>query len=180
MKTGLKLTLIGTLLAVAGLAYSQGPMGWQHGGQYVGMQGMRGMQQERMGGINPTQMQARFDARNAELKAQLKITAEQEAAWNAYTEAMKPAASMMNFQRPDPAEMAKLTTPERLDKMQQLRAQRMGDMFAATDKHVAATKALYAALTPEQQKTFDAAALPGECGAGGHQYGPRQHMWQPA
>ncbi len=180
MKTGLKLTLIGTLLAAAGLAYSQGPMGGQHGAMSgCDMQGQQGMQHERMGKMDPAKMQARVDARNAALKAQLKITAEQEAAWSTYTDAMKPGVGMMNHARPDPAELAKLSTPERLDKMQQLRAQRMSDMSAAMDKHTTATKALYAALTPEQQKVFDAAAMPGQRGAG-HQHGPRQRMNQPA
>jgi len=188
MKTSLKLTLIGTLLAAAaGLAYSQGPMGGQRGGMgcdggmqgMQGMQSMQGMKHDRMGKMDPAKMQARLDARNAALKTQLKITSSQEAAWNAYTDAMKPGAGMMNHQRPDPAEMAKLTTPERLDKMQQLRAQHMSDMTVAMDKHATATKALYASLTPEQQKLFDAAAMPGQRGMA-QQRGPGQRAGKPA
>lgn len=185
MKTSLKLTLIGTLLAAAaGLAYSQGPMGGQRGGMgcdggMQGMQGMQGMKHDRMGQMDPAKMQARVDARNAALKAQLKITPTQESAWTAYTDAMKPGLGMMNHQRPDLAEMAKLTTPERLDKMQQLRAQRMSDMTAAMEQHSTATKALYAALTPEQQKVFDAAAMPGQRGMGQHR-GPGKRQAQPA
>lgn len=48
--------------------------------------------------------------------------------------------------------MAKLPTPERIDKMKALRSQHMSDMTTAMDKRGEATKALYAALTPEQQK----------------------------
>lgn len=175
MKTSLKLSLITGLLLAAGFAYSQGPMGGQCDGMgpQGGMQGMQGMKHDRMGRMDPTRMQAMIDKRNANLKAQLKITAAQEAAWSAYTDAMKPGAGMMNHQRPDPAEMAKLTTPERLDKMQALRAQRMGEMSAAMEKHTQATKALYAQLTPEQQKLFDAAAMPGQRGAQGGQRGPK-------
>ena len=40
--------------------------------------------------------------------------------------------------------------------MRALRNQRMAEMNAAMDKRGEATKAFYAALTPEQQKTFDA------------------------
>lgn len=172
MKTSLKISLISGLLLAAGLAYSQGPMGGPCDG--MGPQGgMHGMQHDRMGGMDPTRMQAMVDRRNANLKAQLKITAEQEAAWNAYTEAMKPGANMMNHQRPDPAEMAKLTTPERIDRMQALRAQHMGEMSAAMEKRAQATKTLYAQLTPEQQKLFDAAAMPGQRGAQGGHRGPK-------
>ncbi|MDD5029664.1 MAG: Spy/CpxP family protein refolding chaperone, partial [Rhodoferax sp.] len=163
MKTSLKLSLITGLLLAAGFAYSQGPMSGQCDGmgQPGAMQGHT-MKGDRMGKLDPARMQARIDQRNTALKAQLKLTPTQEPAWTAYTDAMKAGAGMMSQQRPDPAEIAKLTTPERLDKMQQLRAQRMGDMSAAMDQHTVATKALYAALTPEQQKVFDAAATPGQ------------------
>jgi len=161
MKTGLKLSLLGALLVAAGFAYSQGPMGGQCDGM-AGMQGMQGMRHDRMGKMDPARMQAMIDKRNANLKNQLKITADQQAAWRAYTDAMKPGAAMQNHQRPDPAEMAKLSTPERLDKMQTLRAQHMAEMSAAMDKRAQATKALYAVLTPEQQKLFDAAMMHGQ------------------
>jgi len=176
MKTGLKLSLVGALLVAAGFAYSQGPMGGQCDGmpgQHFGMQGMQGMRHDRMGKMDATRMQAMMDKRNAVLKAQLKITAEQEAAWSAYTDAMKPGAGMMNHQRPDPVEMAKLTTPQRLDKMQELRAQHMSEMGAAMEKHTQSTKNLYAALTPEQQKVFDSAAMPGQRHSMGGQRGPK-------
>jgi protein CpxP len=49
-----------------------------------------------------------------------------------------------------------LTTPQRIDKMKEMRTQRMADMSAAMDKRGEATKTFYAALTPDQQKVFDA------------------------
>lgn len=110
-----------------------------------------------MGHRDPAKMQAFVAKHQAELKAKLKITASQEAAWTAYTAAMQPPARM--GERPTPeqrAEFNKLTTPERIDKMRALRTQRMADMTTAMDKRGEATKALYAALSPEQQKTFDA------------------------
>jgi Spy/CpxP family protein refolding chaperone len=161
MKSSLKLSLIAGLLAVAGVAYSQSPMmGGQCDPAMGGMQG-HGMRHDRMGKMDPVKMQAMMDKRNAALKAQLKLTPAQEAAWTTYTTAMKPPADMMTRQRPDPAEMAKLTTPERIDKMKALRTQHMNDMNAFMDKHAEATKAFYAVLTPEQQKTFDASAMMG-------------------
>lgn len=62
----------------------------------------------------------------------------------------------MMGQRTDYAELAKLPTPERIDKMKALRTEHMNAMNAAMDKHADATKAFYATLTPEQQKVFDA------------------------
>jgi Spy/CpxP family protein refolding chaperone len=52
-------------------------------------------------------------------------------------------------------ELARLTTPERIDRMRQLRA----EQTAAMDRRFEATKAFYAQLTPPQQKAFDEASL---------------------
>lgn len=111
----------------------------------------------KMGRHDPAKMQAWMAKRQAELKAKLKLTPAQEGAWTSYTTAMKPPAHM--GQRPTAeqrAEFDKLTTPERIDKMRALRTQRMADMNAAMDQRGEATKAFYAALSPEQQKVFDA------------------------
>ena len=64
---------------------------------------------------------------------------------------MKPTP----HQRPERGEFAKLTTPERIDRMRALRAQRNAEM----DKRMDATKGFYAVLTAEQKKTFDAESL---------------------
>lgn len=84
----------------------------------------------------------------AAFKDKLQITAAQEGAWNTFTEAMQPGR---RHARLDAQDMAQLTTPERIDRMRALRAQRN----AEADRRGDATKALYAALTPAQQKTFD-------------------------
>ncbi|MBK9443104.1 MAG: Spy/CpxP family protein refolding chaperone [Comamonadaceae bacterium] len=177
MKSIFKISLIAGLLAAAAASYAMGPMGGQCD-MGAGMHGRHGMQQGRMGHMDPAKMQAMMDKRHAALKDQLKLTAAQEPAWTAFSAAMKPMMpDMMNKQRPDPAEMAKLSTPERIDKMKTLRAQHMSDMTAAMDKRGEAAKTFYAVLTPEQQKTFDAHALqamggkrggkPGHGGMGG-------------
>lgn len=111
-------------------------------------------------------MTERHAARQAQLKAELKITAAQEPAWNAYVartahEPRKPVAA---------EDWSKLTTPQRLDKMQAHKAERDAQMTQRID----ATKAFYAQLTPEQQKTFDMqsglqrAGMKGEHRMGGH------------
>jgi protein CpxP len=111
-----------------------------------------------MGRHDPAKMQAWMAKRQADMKAKLKITPAQEGAWTAFTAAMQPPAPMMgNRMGPDQrAEMDKLTTPERIDKMKAMRTQRMADMSAQMDKRDEAAKSLYAALSPEQRKTFDA------------------------
>ncbi|UUZ70195.1 Spy/CpxP family protein refolding chaperone [Polaromonas sp. P2-4] len=122
---------------------------------------------DRMGRHDPAKMQAWMAKRQAELKAILKITPAQEGAWTSYTAAMQPPA---HGARPTPeqrAEFDKLTTPERIDKMRALRGQRMAEMTAAMDKRGDATKTFYAALSPEQKKTFDAEHK-GRMGRGGH------------
>jgi periplasmic protein CpxP/Spy len=96
-------------------------------------------------------MQERMAARMAELKQKLQVSAGQEAAWNTWTAAMKPAP----HQRGERGEYDKLTTPERIDRMRALRALRNAEM----DKRMDATKGFYAVLTPEQKKTFDAESL---------------------
>jgi periplasmic protein CpxP/Spy len=110
---------------------------------------------ERMEHHDPARMQAMMAKHQAALKAQLKLTPAQEGAWTSYTAAMQPPAHT----RPTAeqrAEFDKLTTPQRIDKMRSMRSQRMTDMNAAMDRRGDATKAFYAALTPEQQKVFDA------------------------
>ncbi len=120
------------------------------------------MAREHHGRFDPARMQEHMARRQAALKQKLQLTAAQEPAWNAYTSAMKPTA---NFQRPDRAEFAKLTTPERIDRMRAMHTARAAEM----DKRADATKAFYAALTPEQKKVFDAET------ARGHRGGAMRH-----
>jgi Spy/CpxP family protein refolding chaperone len=129
-----------------------------------------------MGRHDPAKMQARMAKHQTELKAKLKLTPAQEGAWTAFTASMQPPAHMA---RPTPeqrAELDKLSTPERIDKMRALRTQRMADMNAAMDKRGEATKTFYAALNPEQQKTFDAEHKKMRDGRG---HGPRGAGMQP-
>jgi periplasmic protein CpxP/Spy len=103
--------------------------------------------------------QERMAKHQAELKAKLKITPAQEGAWTTFAASMQPPAGGMVGMRHDPkvkAEMDKLTTPERIDKMRAMRAERMTTMNAEMDKRGAATKAFYAVLSSEQKAVFDA------------------------
>ena len=89
------------------------------------------------------------------LKAALKLSPAQEAAWATFTSAMQPPGQGTQ-KRPNREEMAQLTTPQRIEKMQALKAERDADMA----KRMEATKACYTTLTPEQQKVFDQQSHP--------------------
>ncbi len=104
--------------------------------------------QERREGFDPARMHERMAERQARLKQKLGITPAQESAWAGWTAAIQPPA---NWRRPDRAEFERLTTPERIDRMRTLRTERMARM----DQRADATKTFYAALSPEQKKTFD-------------------------
>lgn len=169
MKSVLKPLAMTLVLAASGFSVFAASPGDGATGMGGGMAMHDGMGHPGRGPMDPAKMQARMDKRNAELKTQLKITATQEAAWSTYVAAMKPPASMM-AKPAEWAEIAKLPTPERIDKMKALRTQRMADMSATMDKHGEATKALYATLTPEQKKVFDARSM-GRQGRDGHMGG---------
>lgn len=116
----------------------------------------QGYSGQRMGHHDPAKMQAMMAKRQADMKAKLNITPAQEGAWTSFTAAMQPPAMMGSRPTPEQrAEFDKLGTPERIDKMRALRAQRMTEMNAMMDKRGEATKVFYAALTPEQKKVFD-------------------------
>lgn len=138
------------------------PVATQKGPSAHGGPGAEGMHHR-----DPAKMQAFIAKRLAELKTKLKITPEQEPAWAAFTGSMKPPAPPARGER---AEFAKLTTPERLDRLHALRVARNLEM----DKREDATKTFYGALNADQKTTFDAESLRmlERMGPGGHG-GPR-------
>jgi protein CpxP len=133
-----------------------------------------GMEQAHRGmdrGQFRERMERRMAERQAYLKQKLALTPAQEGAWTAWTNAMKPPAQAM--QRPNREEMAKLTTPERIDRMRAMRTERQAQM----DKRMDATKVFYGALTADQKKVFDQESMRfmggKRGGMGGH--GGRHH-----
>jgi periplasmic protein CpxP/Spy len=93
-------------------------------------------------------MQQHMAKRQAELHDKLKLNASQETAWKAYVARMTPAARP---QRPDRSEFDQLPAPQRMEKMLAM----MKEGEARMTDRIAATKAFYEVLTPEQKKTFD-------------------------
>lgn len=117
--------------------------------------------------------QAHKAKRTAALKEQLKLSPNQEPAWNSYMASMQQGDGHARLDRKD---MHKLTTPERIDHMRALRAQHA----AEADRRGEATKAFYTVLTPEQQKTFDARTHRMGPHGGHGKHGHRGHGDKPA
>ena len=147
MKSIFKPLLITAMLATAGLgAYAQdasGPPPGAHGTYHHGQ-------------MDPAKRQEMMAKHAAALKAKLNLTATQEGAWSTYMAAMQAspgmAASMDGGNREKMhADMAALTTPQRIDKMKEMKSQHDAEMTKRGD----ATKLFYAALSPAQQKVFD-------------------------
>lgn len=131
---------VGVALAVAAGTYSQ-----PFGGMGPGM-GM-GPGHGPMAGVDPATM---VDSHLSYMKTQLKITADQESAWQAFAvEAKQQAAGMQALH----AQMWDTTgtAPDRMALHAQAMQQRATGMATITD----AFKALYAVLTPEQKAIAD-------------------------
>lgn len=159
MKVNFKPVVLATVLATSALvALAQSGPGPAAGpGAGPGMHQPDGERQARQ----HKRMEEDMAKRAADLKAKLKLSAEQESNWNAFLAAMKPPARASMPKRED---LAKLSTPERLDKMNELRKQR----DAAFEQRDAATRTFYGALTAEQKKVFD------ESTARSHRHGPHR------
>lgn len=136
-------------------AYGAGPgmMGWDTGhgmgprGGY-GPGAGHGWMDPRGGGtgFNPG---SNAEARLAYLKSELKITAEQEAAWNAYSSAVKQqAADMLAFR----TAMFNAQTPQDRVTLHADHAKQRATGFENLDKGL---RELYAVLTPEQKTQAD-------------------------
>jgi Spy/CpxP family protein refolding chaperone len=89
-----------------------------------------------------------MEQHHMKLLAALKLTPDQEGAWKKLMDSEQPMAGP---QPANPAEWAKLTTPERAEMM----LERMKLHQAKQVEHVAALKEFYAALTLEQKKIFE-------------------------
>lgn len=104
---------------------------------------------------------AKWEAHRAEhlaaLKLKLKLKPEQEAAWSAFATASQAGMRAMHEgKQAERDEFAKLTTPQRLDKM----LAKADERRAQLAERAKAVKTFYAQLTPEQQGVFDAESMP--------------------
>ena len=103
-------------------------------------------------------------------KAQLRQAVLRDLSW-LFNATQPPADIAQRMSRENRAdkhkEMLAMTTPQRIDRMNAMKAQRDAHMAARND----ATLALYIALSPEQQKVFDDSTMRGRNGMGDHQRG---------
>lgn len=120
-------------------------------------------------------MQERAQAKAKALHDILNIAPDQEAAFQTFIASMTPPEGrgpMDGDHERD--EMAALTTPERLDKM----AARMAEHQATFQRRADAIRRFYSALSPAQQRAFD--AMPGMMGGHpGPGWGGEEHMDPP-
>jgi hypothetical protein len=121
-----------------------GPMGGEMGRM---METMRPMMAGGMG--MPFE---HVEGRIAYLKAELKITDAESTPWNAFADTMRVDAAAMKTMHEGMRKMAvPTTTPDRMSAQRMM----MSDRMAMMDRSETSTKALYAALSPEQRTSFD-------------------------
>jgi protein CpxP len=85
------------------------------------------------------------------LKSDLKLTASQEAGWTEWAEKMKGDGKGWEEKRKNEESWAGLPAPDRMEKMLAFSKAHI----ARQEARLAATKAFYATLSPEQRTAFD-------------------------
>ena len=141
----LSVVLVGMALAAVMPAQAQPMMG------EMGMHHDEGRMHERMA--------KQWDRREIELKAKLHLAPAQEPAWNFFIQGMKVPATPL-AQPVDREALAKLSTPERMEKMNAVHEANLATMQAHIKQRTEATRTFYNQLSVEQQKVFDAETLP--------------------
>lgn len=122
--------------------------------------GMRGAPSAEMKAMHEAMMKQHIE----DLKTVLRLRPDQEAALQAFVAAHHPKMMERKDDGPPKGPEA-LTTPQRLDRM----AKREAEMKARGDQMRQALTTFYAALSPDQQKVFDALMrLQGPGPMGGH------------
>ena len=145
---------IGSLaVAQPGAGYCDGPMGMMGGG-------MRGMK------ADPA---ARADQHLNRLKADLKLTPQQEPLWQAFAEKARAEAGKGMAAMRDGAQDLSLSAPERMARMTEIMKQRVTVMESVH----AAFKQMYDSLSTEQKRVADIHAA--RMGPMGHHHGPKGH-----
>ncbi len=133
-------------IAAAAFAHSEGGPGFAPcAGDHPGMG--QGHRSGPWGGKDPV---AFAENRLAHLKVDLKISAQQEGAWQAFTVKAKKQAEEMQAVR-SKLPQAAATAPERMAQ----RSEMMRAGLAGMESMTAAFKDLYAALSPEQKAIAD-------------------------
>lgn len=114
--------------------------------------------------FDAAKMAEHMEKRQQKLHDALKITSEQETAWQTYISAVK---SDLHAAHADRVAMKDLPAPQRMEKHIELAKRHTAIM----ENHLNALKTFYAVLTPEQQKIMDKAVTRHHR----HQRGTRRH-----
>jgi len=141
----LSVLLAGSALAAVVPAQAQPMMG------EMGMHHDEGRMHERM--------TKHWEQRQAELKSKLHLAAAQEPAWNTFVQGMKIPTKPL-AQSIDREALAKLSTPERMEKINAVHEANLAAMQTHIKQRTEATRTFYNQLSVEQQKVFDAETLP--------------------
>jgi hypothetical protein len=144
-RLAVSILLTGSALATVIPAQAQPMMG------DMGMHHNEGSGHERMA--------KRWEQGQAGLKNKLHLTSAQEPAWNNFVQGMKVPAKSLTPPLDHDA-LAKLTTPERIEKMTAAHEANLATMQTHIKQRTEATRAFYSQLSGEQQKVFDAESLP--------------------
>jgi protein CpxP len=100
-----------------------------------------------------------WEKRRAELKTKLQLTGEQELAWTTFVQSIKMPAAQLSHPI-DREALAKMNTPERMDKMNAVHEANLAAMQAYIKQRTEATRTFYSQLSLEQQRIFDVETLP--------------------
>ena len=95
--------------------------------------------------------------RLSKLKSSLDLTKEQVPAWDEFSKSMNTPPVRSDADRGRDA-LAKLTTPERVEKMNVMHDKNIAAMQAHMKQHSEAVLKFYNQLTTDQQKIFDVQA----------------------
>ncbi|MEQ9641421.1 MAG: Spy/CpxP family protein refolding chaperone [Alphaproteobacteria bacterium] len=132
-----------------------GPGMMRGSGMMMQMPMTQGMGSGQMMGMGPMMHGAGqfVEGRIAFLKAELRVTGQQEQAWNRYAEAMRGSASAMKSMHEQMMSGDGMTTslPDRLRRHEQMMSMRL----QALKDFRAAALPLYEALSPKQQRIAD-------------------------
>lgn len=120
------------------------------------MKGQAGMDCDGMGMMHGKMMDPAATAHKhlAELKSELKLTKDQEPAWQTFSDKVNAQAKNMDAMR-DKMKMDRpdmpMSSPDRMEMMSGMMKDRAQMMATMADT----VKTFYATLTPEQKSTFD-------------------------
>jgi len=112
-----------------------------------------------------------MDERLTALQQALKLTGAQEADWNTWSTTVNRLWTEKKEARPDFEALKNLPAPDRLEKMLAFAKAKQSHL----EEVLAATKTLYATLTPEQRKVFDDLMPLGERAPKWMHHGGRRH-----